>query len=333
MKRTTLLVLIATWLAAVPACAQTTPAPVTPPTPPNPPVAPKPPTPPTAPAATIARDDPFGSGNQLVIREFAPAMEKGSYLGVTTSPVPAVLRDQLRLRPGLGLVVDFVRAESPAAAAGLRQNDILEKIDDQLLVSNQQLAILVRMHKAGDEVKLSVIREAKPQSIAVTLTEADVVPLEQLSRGGGDMKAYDSALKFLHAAQPVQIKPAPGGALGGWQNMPAKMWLPTEQNATYGVVWSDKEHTFEISQERNKERHLVAKDKAGKVIFDGPIATDEQIDKLPVEIREKVKKIKVTRLEPPQATTTSPTYRTPLKSSSKWGAPAAPAAPAPMPGI
>jgi membrane-associated protease RseP (regulator of RpoE activity) len=331
MKRTTLLVLIATWLTAVPACAQTTPAPVTPPTPPNPPVAPKPPPPPAptrAPAAV--RDDPFAPGNQFVIREFAPAMEKGNYLGVTTSPVPAVLRDQLRLRPGLGLVVDFVRPDSPAAAAGLRQNDILEKIDDQLLVSNQQLAILVRMHKAGDEVKLSVIREAKPQSITVTLTEADVVPLEQLSRGG-DMKAYDSALKLLHSAQSMPAKTIPGGAFGGgggWQNMPAKTWA-SDQNATYGIVWSDKEHTFEISQDKEKERHLVAKDKSGKVIFDGPIANDEQIEKLPPEIREKVKKIKVIRLEPPQSTT-SPAFRNTLKSSSK-GSPTP--APAPMPGI
>jgi len=37
-------------------------------------------------------------------------LEKGSYLGIATSAIPTVLRDQLKLDKGVGLVVDRVDA-------------------------------------------------------------------------------------------------------------------------------------------------------------------------------------------------------------------------------
>jgi membrane-associated protease RseP (regulator of RpoE activity) len=265
-------------------------------------------------ALNITRPDPF-TASQLILRDFQPTMEKGSYLGLTASPVPPVVRAQLRLRPGLGLVVDFVRPDSPAAAAGLKANDILEKFDDQLLVSMQQLAILVRMHKPGDAIKLSIIREAQPQALSATLAEGDVPPLEELSGGDSSRRMYDVITK-IHPYQNT-LKP-PGGRDAGGANSDVfeARWTPA-RNATYGLVWSDKEHTFEFTQD--KERHLVAKDKSGKTIFDGPIATDEQVEKLPVEIREKVKKVKVMRLDPPPATT-SPAMRTKLAPLPRGGA-------------
>jgi len=301
--RTTWAVLLASWLTAVPACAQTSRD-----------AEPRRPNPEVITATDAITIDGRLSSVPLLIRDLDPRTEKGTYLGVTASPVPAVVRDQLRLRPGIGLVVDFVRPDSPAAAAGLKQHDIIEKFDDQLLVSIQQLAILVRMHKPGDEVKLAVIREAKPQVLSAKLAEDDVPPLAEVS---GENRPYKDALTILRSAQN---SPAGGGGFAGsgeWsggQNAPARFWAPPGSTGAYGIIWSDKEHTFEITQD--KERRLVAKDKSGKVIFDGPIQTDEQIEKLPVEIRDKVKKIKVMRLDPPQTTTTTtaPAYRNTLKS-------------------
>ena len=316
MPRTARLVMFASWLIAVPAYAQTTlVAPPAPPPPPAPPAMPAPPAPPPAPLAQISVP------SAIMIRGgWDQQLEKGPYLGVTTSPVPPVLRDQLRLRPGLGLVVDFVRPDSPAAAAGLKKNDILEKLDDQLLVSNQQLAILVRMHKAGEELKLSIIREAQPQTLGVTLAEGDIPPLDQVP-GSDGMQTY-RAIKMLQDGQnsPRAAIVNGGGFFGGGANgFNASARWDGDPLATYGVVWSDKEHTLEISQDKANGRHLVAKDKSGKVIFDGPIATDEQVEKLPDEIRDKVKKIKVTRLQPP---TTSPVLKKlkgPLEPSAGKG--------------
>ena len=43
----------------------------------------------------------------------------------------------------MGLVVEFVADKSPATEAGLKPEDVLEKLNDQLLVNSEQLAVLV----------------------------------------------------------------------------------------------------------------------------------------------------------------------------------------------
>ena len=44
-----------------------------------------------------------------------------TYLGVETSQVPDVVSEQLGLAKGLGLVVEYVEPNSPAASAGVQQ--------------------------------------------------------------------------------------------------------------------------------------------------------------------------------------------------------------------
>src|SRR5262249_19606926 len=61
--------------------------------------------------------------------QYAPAkMEKAPFLGISASPLPAVLREQLKLPRGIGMVVDHVDANSPAEAAGVKQYDFLYKL-------------------------------------------------------------------------------------------------------------------------------------------------------------------------------------------------------------
>jgi serine protease Do len=55
-------------------------------------------------------------------------------LGVETSQVPTVVSEQLGLSKGLGLVVEYVVPDSPAAVAGVQQNDILKMLNDQILI-------------------------------------------------------------------------------------------------------------------------------------------------------------------------------------------------------
>ncbi len=50
--------------------------------------------------------------------------------------------------------------DSPAAAT-LKKNDVLTKLDDQLLIEQRQLSVLIRNHKDGDEVTLTYIRGGK----------------------------------------------------------------------------------------------------------------------------------------------------------------------------
>src|SRR5690348_10168921 len=61
-----------------------------------------------------------------------------AWLGVSATEASEALTSQLDLQPGVGLVVTYVVAESPAAKAGLQKNDLLIGFDDQSLVHPAQ---------------------------------------------------------------------------------------------------------------------------------------------------------------------------------------------------
>src|SRR5881409_2532047 len=109
----------------------------TPPAPPEPPARPQPPQPPGMPGH----------------HEKKPKVPV-TYLGVETSQVPAVVSEQLGLGKGLGLVVDYVEPNSPAAVAGVQQNDILKMLNDQILIEPRQLRTLLQTIPDGTEVTL-----------------------------------------------------------------------------------------------------------------------------------------------------------------------------------
>src|SRR5947199_10103377 len=84
-----------------------------------------------------------------------------TFLGVETSEVPNVVSEQLGLTKGFGLVVDYVVPDSPAAAAGVRQNDIIKMLNDQILTEPDQLAKLIRSYSEGTTLTLTLLRKGK----------------------------------------------------------------------------------------------------------------------------------------------------------------------------
>ncbi|MDQ2867941.1 MAG: PDZ domain-containing protein [Verrucomicrobiota bacterium] len=105
-----------------------------------------------------------------------------TFLGVETSEVPNVLRDQLGIPKGFGLVVDYVAPDGPAAAGGVQQNDVLKMFNDQILVTPTQLARLVRSNQEGASVTLTLMRKGKEEKIGVKLGKKEV-PRHQAEGG------------------------------------------------------------------------------------------------------------------------------------------------------
>src|SRR5437870_8524170 len=97
-----------------------------------------------------------------------------TFLGVQTSQVPRVVNEQLGLPKGFGLVVDYVVPDSPSAAAGIQQNDILKMLNDQILIEPSQLRKLLQNFSEGTEVTLTVLRKGQEQKITVKLTKKEV---------------------------------------------------------------------------------------------------------------------------------------------------------------
>lgn len=62
--------------------------------------------------------------------------------------------------------------DSPAAKAGLKQGDIIIKVNDTDINERTSLVSALGQYSAGDKVKLTVVRDGKEQTIEVTLGSA-----------------------------------------------------------------------------------------------------------------------------------------------------------------
>src|ERR1043166_5899507 len=107
-----------------------------------------------------------------------------TYLGVETSQVPTVVSEQLGLAKGLGLVVDYVEPNSPAASAGIQQNDILKMLNDQILIEPTQLRKLLQTFSEGTEVTLTILRKGKEQKVTAKLAKKEVPQRHSMIPGG-----------------------------------------------------------------------------------------------------------------------------------------------------
>jgi len=208
----------------------------------------------------------------------APAvhLEKAAYLGVATSPVTVILREQLNLKAGMGLVVDFVEQNSPADSVGLKVHDILEKFDDQWLINPQQLAVLVRSHKPGEKINFTVIHGGQRTSLAPVLAEKEMVPLEFLQ---------DPALQN---SNPITIQQPQI-----FQTLPFTMNNVPDNNfashASYAMSRDDGEHLIAIEGTEKGRMLKITEKKSGKILFNAAYNTDKDLESLPEDLQTKVK--------------------------------------------
>lgn len=148
--------------------------------------------------------------------------EKMAYLGVVVTQADDTLREQLKLPRGIGLNVIEVRPDTPAAKAGIKVHDVLEKFDDQLLCNGDQLSALVRSRDPGSKATITFIRQGKRETVEVTLGETEVEPekrplFEEWQRGIRDFgKAFRDLPDFQRFkdwfapfGEPPQPRPSP----------------------------------------------------------------------------------------------------------------------------
>ena len=92
---------------------------------------------------------------------FAQLPEKGNgFLGLATEA-----------RPTGGLRVTKVGNKSPAEEAGIREGDILLKLNGVVLEKREQMQDLLKVLSAGDEVTLDTERNGKPKIFTLELSE------------------------------------------------------------------------------------------------------------------------------------------------------------------
>jgi hypothetical protein len=204
------------------------------------------------------------------------SLEKVTWLGLTSREAPPVVAEQLDLPKGTGLAVEMVLPDSPAAAAGVQPNDVLTKLDDQLLVNAPQLMVLVRLKKPGDKVQLTLLRKGKSQTVTATLAEHEAPAMPAF--GNIQFGPNNPLEHFVPLGQGGAIMIHGAGEMGDGPGV-----MSTSQ-------FSDGEHNITI-QVRNGVKTVTVTGRDGKQVFSGPYNTDEEKAKAPAEIAAKIKQM------------------------------------------
>jgi membrane-associated protease RseP (regulator of RpoE activity) len=209
---------------------------------------------------------------------------KASWLGVSAVHAQPVLLKQLKQKAGL--VVAAVEPGSPAEHAGLKTDDLITKLDDQLLINPEQLRDLIRMHDAGQTVTVTLLREGQEMKIAPKLVEHEVVAVtaeEAAGAGPALLSLYRAAggdvpngAKVFVSNPSVVVGTRPGGAGGNALQF------------SINTIYSGNGHAY-VTSTRDGKKQLLVTDETGKTLFNGPVESVDDQGKIPADLQEGFK--------------------------------------------
>jgi serine protease Do len=113
------------------------------------------------------------------------------YLGVMIQDVNPSLAKEFNVKNDKGALVGDVVPDGPAAKAGLKSGDVIEKFDGKLVSDSRHLKIEVARVTPGETVPVEVLRDGSTKTIKVKV--AELPGSEKMAQnGGGDSDKSDT---------------------------------------------------------------------------------------------------------------------------------------------
>ena len=192
-------------------------------------------------------------------------------LGLRLTRASVVLRQQLALKRGAGLVVDGVAAGSRAARSGFAQHDVLVRLDDQLLVLPEQFDVLLESAEQDAPLECTVLRGGR--QVVIPLGHSAVAGLQppRTTLSTSQLRPTASSLALV---QPPVTKQGPNEA------------APLRRLADETLVRQDADYLIRLTN--GDEIRLMVSDPQGRVVFNAPIDTPEGRSRMPVAVRDRV---------------------------------------------
>jgi 2-alkenal reductase len=112
---------------------------------------------------------PSNMVREIVNQLIATGKVERSYIGIRYQDNDPQISGALNLNTSSGVVVSTVEANSPAAKAGLQENDVILALDGNKIDQDHPLSVLLFSRRAGDTVTLTISRDGKEVQIKLTL--------------------------------------------------------------------------------------------------------------------------------------------------------------------
>jgi serine protease DegQ len=131
---------------------------------------------------------PSDLASDVMHQLIATGAVKHGTLGVQAQDMTAEIAGMLGAEPGQGAAVTRVRADSPAAVAGLKAGDVIIALNGRPIHGDNDLHNAEGLAPIGSDIELKLIRDGKPLSLNVrlaaeTLESADGATLDTRLQG------------------------------------------------------------------------------------------------------------------------------------------------------
>jgi hypothetical protein len=126
---------------------------------------------------------------------FVNAIAEKPRLGISVGPADAVLRAQLGLEEGQGVVITKVNDDSPAAKAGVAAHDLLLTINDHAIGSEEDLAKAMEQVAASKPMKLMLIQQGERTAKSIQASAPEVTA--KLALAYRDLANAEVALNWV----------------------------------------------------------------------------------------------------------------------------------------
>jgi serine protease Do len=123
------------------------------------------------------------------------------WLGVQIQPVTQDIADSMGLKESKGALVDKAEKDSPAAAAGLKDGDVIMSVNGEAVADSHDLARKIAALGPKKEADLSIIRNGSTQTMKVML--GAMQDDKQAKADTPESHAKDAMAKFGMSLEPA----------------------------------------------------------------------------------------------------------------------------------
>ena len=204
----------------------------------------------------------------------APGQPGDRWIGVGVAPIPEVLRSHLNVGNGIGVMVDQVVPNSPAANAGLKRHDVLISAGGSAVSNVQDLVNSVADVTGDGSLELKWIRGGQEMT-------SNVVPADR-----------PQTMRLGQRRPAVDVDPQDIGRLRDWLgrleqggngNFPGRMRMRTQPGSSSNSNVFQNSMSVQIHRNGNGPAKInVTKD------GDSWELTEDDLGALPAEVRTQV---------------------------------------------
>ncbi|MBU0508593.1 PDZ domain-containing protein [bacterium] len=171
----------------------------------------------------------------LFMSVFGPAVagekEAKAFLGIVPAEVTSDIATDYGLKgPGSGVLVTDVTSKSPAEKIGLRENDIIVRINKAGVTGPAELRVQLAKYKPGDMIDLVYLRGGKEKTEKVELADKSTCYDDISETYGAMKKVAKSEAKAKAKAKAKSMAMIPGYPLWAWSQVSG------EKGAFAGIV-------------------------------------------------------------------------------------------------